>query len=95
MRRFRRARENYDDASVTEFMWGVPRREGHSDTDDPTAHTGVIQHAFEFGRDDRAICGFEPPKRSTRAYPDARPQLAVPGRNNPRCRKCEVLVALE
>jgi hypothetical protein len=93
MRIFRRPRENYDDAAATEVMWGVPRREGLSDTDDPSAHSGVMQHAFEFGRDERAICGFEPPKRPSRAYRDARSQLAVPGRDNPKCRKCEVLVA--
>ena len=93
MRAFRRPRDNYNDPAATEFMWGVPRREGHSDTDDPTPHSGVMQHAFEFGRDDRAICGFEPPKRTSRVSRDARPQLAVPGRNNPKCRKCELLVA--
>ena len=92
MRVFRRPRDSYNDPAATDFIWGVPRREGHSDTDDPGAHSGVVQHAFEFGRDDRAICGFEPPKRTSRAYREARPQLAVPGRDNPKCRKCELLV---
>ena len=92
MRVFRRPRDSYNDPAATDFIWGVPRREGHSDTDDPGAHSGVLQHAFEFGRDDRAICGFEPPKRTSRAYREARPQLAVPGRDNPKCRKCELLV---
>src|SRR5687768_14991129 len=93
MRMFRRPRDKNDDPGTADFMWGVPRREGHSGTDDPSAHSGLMQHAFEFGRDDRAICGAESPKRTSRAYRDARPQLAVAGRDNPKCRKCELLVA--
>src|SRR5687768_748699 len=93
MRMFRRPRDKNDDPGTADFMWGVPRREGHSGTDDPSAHSGLMQHAFEFGRDDRAICGAESPKRTSRAYRDPRPQLAVAGRDNPKCRKCELLVA--
>ena len=75
------------------MIWGVPLREGHSDDDDPRAHQGVAQHAFEIGSDERAVCGFEPPKRSHGIYKAPRPQLGLPsGRYNPRCKKCAALV---
>jgi hypothetical protein len=74
-------------------MWGVPRREGHSDTDDPLAHAGLVQHAFLLGQDERALCGFAPPKRVSRTDMTARPQLALAGRDNPRCAKCTALVS--
>lgn len=76
-----------------QVIWGVPLREGHSDDDDPRAHQGVAQHAFEIGSDERAVCGFEPPKRTHGTYKAPRPQLGLPsGRYNPRCKKCAALV---
>ena len=75
-------------------MWGVPRREGSSDTDDPLVHVGVVQHAFALGQDDRALCGFKTPKYATTGDKTPRPRLALAGRDNPRCRKCTAAVAL-
>lgn len=80
--------------SDEEVIWGVPRRAGHDDRDDPKAHAGLTQHAFELGDDDRAICGFEPSKRGASPTAKARAQLATPSaRLNPRCAKCEKLMA--
>jgi hypothetical protein len=70
-------------------MWGIPRRHGYSDIEDPRAHSGIPQHAFPFDRNDRAICGFEPPKRSTWLNPVPQPQLALASpAYNPRCQDC-------
>ena len=72
-----------------QVIWGVPRRAGLDEQDDPKAHGGLTQHAFEIGNDDRAICGFEPPKRASGPTTKARAQLAMPNpRLNPRCPKC-------
>jgi hypothetical protein len=79
--------------SETELIWGVPRRPGYDDQDDPKGHAGLTQHAFEPGNDERAICGFEPPKRASGPGSKPRPQLAMPtARLNPRCAKCARLV---
>ena len=79
-----------------ELIWGVPRRAGHDDLDDPKAHAGLTQHAFEPGNDERAICGFEPTKRATGPAAKPRPQLATPSpRLNPRCPKCSRLIAVQ
>jgi hypothetical protein len=79
--------------SENELIWGVPRRPGYDDQDDPKAHAGLTQHAFEPGNDETAICGFEPPKRSSGPLAKPRPQLAMPSaRLNPRCPKCARLV---
>jgi hypothetical protein len=76
-----------------ELIWGVPRKPGYDDQDDPKAHAGVTQHAFEPGNDERAICGFEPPKRAGGTSSKPRPQLALPtARLNPRCPKCMRLI---
>ena len=76
-------------------IWGVPRRAGLDEQDDPKAHAGLTQHAFEPGNDDRAICGFEPPKRATGPTTKPHAQLAVPNsRLNPRCPKCLKLIAV-
>src|SRR4029079_2705240 len=78
-----------------QVIWGVPRRAGLDEQDDPKAHAGLTQHAFEPGNDERAICGFEPPKRDTSPTTKPRAQLAVPNsRLNPRCPKCLKLIAV-
>lgn len=92
MRLFRGSKQDKTRWFEDEVLWGVPRREGFSDTSDPLAHKGLTQHAFEFGIDDRAICGFEPPRRPSRIYQDPRPQLALAGTDNPRCPKCAALL---
>jgi hypothetical protein len=75
-----------------EVLWGVGRREGFSDTNDPLAHLGLTQHAFEAGIDDRAICGFEPPRRPSGRQRIPRPQLALAGTDNPQCPRCVALI---
>src|SRR5688572_8511526 len=92
MRLFRGSKQDKTRWFDDEVLWGVPRREGYSDTSDPLAHKGLTQHAFEFGIDERAICGFEPPRRPSRNYRDPRPQLALAGTDNPRCPKCAALL---
>jgi hypothetical protein len=87
----KQARRPWTDGEV---IWGVPRRPSHDDLDDPKAHAGLAQHAFEPGNDERAICGFEPAKRASGPSAPPRPQLAMPSpRLNPRCAKCAGLVA--
>ncbi|MDP8904233.1 MAG: hypothetical protein M3N29_02755 [Chloroflexota bacterium] len=77
----------------SEVIWGVALREGHSDDGDPQAHAGALAHAFEIGNDERALCGFEPPKRAHATYRTPRAQLALPSaKHNPRCRKCAASV---
>jgi hypothetical protein len=76
-----------------DVLWGVPRRAGYSDTDDPEQHAGVTQHAFELGLDERAICGFVAPRRRSMASLETRPQLATAGPDNPRCSRCDALIA--
>jgi hypothetical protein len=79
--------------SEGELIWGVPRRPGYDDQDDPKGHAGLTQHAFEPGNDERAICGYEPPKRAAGPTAKPRPQLAMPtARLNPRCAKCARLI---
>lgn len=78
--------------SEKDLIWGISRRAGYSDTDDPKTHTGVTQHAFELGQDARAICGYGPPQRRSLVGLEPRPQLAVPGPDNPRCPKCSALI---
>ncbi len=90
--RIRRRKPDLGEVRPYNVLWGVPRREGHSDTDDPLAHHGLVQHAFVMGNDARALCGFAPPKRSSRADRTPRPQLALPGQSNPPCRKCVALL---
>jgi len=76
-----------------DVMWGIPRRHGYSDIEDPRAHSGIAQHAFPIGRNERAICGNEPPKRSTWLNPIPLPQLALASpRYNPRCSDCNKLL---
>src|SRR6188474_53741 len=76
-----------------QVIWGVARRAGLDEQDDPKAHAGLTQHAFEPGNDDRAICGFEPPKRASSPTAKPRAQLSMPNpRLNPRCPKCLKLI---
>jgi hypothetical protein len=78
-----------------QVIWGVPRRAGLDEQDDPKAHAGLTQHAFEVGNDDRAICGFEPPKRASSPTAKPKAQLSMPNtRLNPRCPKCLKLIAV-
>jgi hypothetical protein len=77
--------------SADEIVWGVRRKLGYSEIDDPSAHRGLIQHAFVAGRYEVALCG-------TRTYGWRKPKhirLAVPTEDNPSCRKCSLAIAFE
>src|SRR3954468_12172081 len=91
---FKRANNDRELIPPEGVLWGVPRKEGSSDTDDPLVHVGVIQHAFVLGQDDQAVCGYKTPRYATTGDKTARPRLALAGRDNPRCRKCTAAVAL-
>src|SRR3954447_2754765 len=91
---FKRANNHRELIQPEGVLWGVPRREGSSDTDDPLVHAGLVQHAFVLGQDEQALCGYKTPKYATTADKTARPRLALAGRDNPRCRKCTVALAL-
>jgi hypothetical protein len=89
----RRANKAVPLVAPDDVIWGIPRREAASDQDDPLVHAGVTQHAFLIGVDYEAICGFKPPLRSGFVTGTKSPQLALPGRDNPRCPKCSALVS--
>src|SRR6478672_6829800 len=88
----RRGSKAVPQVAPEDVIWGVPRREAASDQDDPLVHAGVIQHAFLIGVDYEAICGFKPPLRSGFVAGTKSPQLALPGRDNPRCPKCSARI---
>ena len=88
----RRGNKPAQQVAPEDVIWGVPRREAASDQDDPLVHEGVAQHAFLIGVDYEAICGFKPPLRSGFVAGEKSPQLALPGRDNPRCPKCSALI---
>src|SRR5436190_23078196 len=89
---FRRPNKNAVEVASDQVIWGVARREGASDRDDPLLHSGLMQHAFLFGVDDEAICGFRPPARVGFVGTAKMPQLAMPPRESPRCPKCAGLL---
>ena len=77
--------------SSANLLWGVRRRRGYSEIDDPSAHRGLTQHAFVVGAYDVAMCG-------VKTYGRRRPKfvrLAVPTAENPTCRECSVAIAVE
>lgn len=70
-------------------LWGVVRRDGMSDLDDPSAHAGLAQHAYPVDADEQAICGYRPPRRRTQFSSGARVELAAPSSvYNPACERC-------
>ena len=75
--------------ATDEILWGIQRLPEFSEIDNPRAHAGLVQHAFPFGRDELAVCGFTPrPRHHWRLSP-----LAVPSSQyNPTCRRCSSLV---
>lgn len=93
MKLLRRRRRDLGEIRADNILWGVPRREGYSDTDDPLVHEGLVQHAFLMGEDDQALCGLRPARRLSRADRTPRAQLALAGPANPRCEKCEAALA--
>ncbi len=71
------------------ILWGVTRREGCLDLDDPKAHAGLVQHAFALGNDERAVCGYRPPRRRSAFSKAMRVELTAPSPEyNPPCGKC-------
>jgi hypothetical protein len=93
MKLLRRRRRDLGEIRADNILWGVPRREGYSDTDDPLVHEGLVQHAFLMGEDDQALCGLRPARRLSRVDRTPRAQLALAGPANPRCEKCEAVLA--
>ena len=89
----RRGNKAAPQVAPEDVIWGVPRREAASDQDDPLVHAGVTQHAFLIGVDYEAICGFKPPLRIGFVAGTKAPQLALPGRDNPRCPKCSARIS--
>jgi hypothetical protein len=77
--------------SADEIIWGVRRKYGYSEIDDPFVHRGLEQHAFVVGAYGVAMCG-------AKTYGWRKPRhirLAVPTEDNPLCRKCSLAIAFE
>ena len=78
-------------SSADQIIWGVRRKYGYNEIDDPSVHRGLEQHAFVVGDYGVALCGAKP-------YGMRRPthiRLAVPTEENPSCRKCSMAIAFE
>ena len=78
-------------SSPDEIVWGVRRKIGYSEIDDPSVHSGLTQHAFSLSDYGIALCG-------TKTYGQRRPEyirLAVPTQENPVCRECSTAIAFE
>jgi hypothetical protein len=76
-------------------LWGVVRREGLSDLDDPSAHAGLAQHAYPVDRDEEAVCGYRPPRRRNLFGSEPRVELAVASSlYNPACERCVAAVGV-
>jgi len=88
MQIFRRTRKDLLQVAADGVLWGVARRQAASDRDDPVLHAGLVQHAFQLGNDERAICGFRPPVSTGFGGRARVPQLALPGPDNPQCSRC-------
>ena len=70
-------------------LWGVPRRNGWSDLDDPRAHAGIPQHAFLLHDENEAICGYRPPRRRNMFSRRVQVELVLPSVDyNPPCLRC-------
>jgi len=70
-------------------LWGVVRRDGLSDLDDPSAHAGLAQHAYPVNADEQAICGYRPPRRRTLFSSGPRVELIAPSSvYNTPCKRC-------
>ena len=77
--------------SADEIVWGVRRKFGYSEIDDPSVHRGLTQHAFAAGDYTVALCG-------AKTYGWRKPKhirLAMPTEQNPTCHKCSVAIAFE
>ena len=71
--------------AANDVHWGVRRRRGFSEFDDPAAHRGLTQHAFLVGYDRIALCGYRPVGRRDRTVVPL--AAATPG-GNPMCAAC-------
>ena len=73
-----------------EINWGVRRRPGFSEFDDPSAHIGLTQHAFLYGTDAQALCGYRPhPWTRGRSV-----RVAAATHSNPPCDSCRAAIAM-
>jgi len=70
---------------VDDVRWGVKRRTGFSEIDDPLAHGTAQAHAYVAGNDRLALCGYRPYRRA-RQQPLV--SLALPTLDNPDCESC-------
>ena len=78
-------------SSPDQIIWGVRRKYGYSEIDDPSVHSGLEQHAFVVGDYGAALCG-------AKAHGWRKPKhirLALPTEENPLCRKCSMAIAFE
>src|SRR5687767_9553373 len=78
-------------SSADQIIWGVRRKYGYNEIDDPSAHRGLEQHAFTVRDYGVALCG-------AKSYGLRKPRhirLAVPTEQNPACRKCSMAIAFE
>ena len=89
---FLRRKKQPEGPEVGEVIWGIVGQPGYSDTDDPAPNKKTMQHAFELGRDEQAICGFTPPRRRSATGTATRPLLATAGPGNPQCRRCRAIL---
>jgi hypothetical protein len=79
--------QTVDAIDPSEVVWGVKRRSGFGDLDDPSAHAGLTMHAFPVGNSSRAICGYRPLSTFTRRLV----ALAAVTEYNAPCRECASL----
>jgi hypothetical protein len=91
-RGFRRPPPRAEPASIVieEITWGVRRRPGFSEFDDPSVHHGLTQHAFVQGLDLRALCGYRPHPRSR----GRSVRVAAATESNPACAECTAAIAV-
>ncbi len=75
---------------VDDICWGVKRRTGFSEIDDPLAHRTARAHAYVAGNDRLALCGYRP-YRWARKQPLV--SLAVPTLDNPECLSCRAAMS--
>jgi hypothetical protein len=88
--RFRRTYEPALDFRLSDVSWGVKRRPGFSEFDDPQAHATSTAHAFVSGNDALAICGYRPYRRRRHSSVT----LAAPSEQNPECERCRSILPL-
>jgi hypothetical protein len=67
-----------------DVCWGIKRRPGFSEIDDPGAHRSTMAHAYVSGNDSLALCGYKPYPRGRQPHVS----LALATGDNPECSSC-------